>query len=218
MGMNPVTRLSAALAGVVLALGVAQTSQGAVLLSDNFDADSSSTVLNFNAFLNWTVDSGTVDYLREGNVFGIDCVGPAGGCVDSDGSTGDAGRLVSRNVFSIPSGTTGMLSLMVSGNQRGGASDILNLGILNATTLAPLLLVACPRAPSDPFSDCSLSFTNVGSTPTTVRAFIEGVGNDNIGAVFDNFLFTAVPEPVTLALLGIGLAGLGFSRRSRAAN
>jgi hypothetical protein len=35
---------------------------------------------------------------------------------------------------------------------------------------------------------------------------------------FDNLRVTALPEPDTLAIIGIGLAGLGFSRRKRVAN
>jgi hypothetical protein len=220
--MFSVNRLVTAVAGLGLALSVAQTSHAAILLSDNFDTDSATTQLNFTGFINWNVDSGTVDYIRSGD-FGLECVGDAGGCVDSDGSSGDAGRLVSKAVFNLPEGTSGTLSLMVSGNQRGELSsipDTVNIGFLFPDSLLPAFSSPCVRAPSDPYSDCSIAYAVVA--PISVRVFIEGIGNDNIGALFDDFLFTAdiaqVPEPITLALLGIGLAGLGFTRRRRIAN
>lgn len=39
-----------------------------------------------------------------------------------------------------------------------------------------------------------------------------------IGTIVNDDLASAIPEPTTLALLGIGLAGLGFSRRRRLRN
>jgi PEP-CTERM motif-containing protein len=222
--MYSVTRLLTAIAGLGLAVGIAQTSQAAVLLSDNFDSDSPVSVLNFDAFINWTVDSGTVDYIRSGDSFGIVCVGGIGGCVDSDGTSNDAGRLVSRETFSLPAFTPFAFSVEVSGNQRPGFSpaDALTVGIVDATTLALIVSSTCTRLSSDPYSTCGITVLTGWPSALTFRAFIEGAGADNVGAVFDNFVLTAeiaqASEPVTLALFGIALVGLGFRRRKSALN
>ena len=74
--------------------------------------------MNFNGLINWTVSGGTIDYIRSGG-FGIACVGGTGGCLDMDGSTGNAGRITSRQLFTFDSGVQYFIELMLSGNQRG---------------------------------------------------------------------------------------------------
>jgi hypothetical protein len=116
-------------AGVLAATTASLPAAAAVIFQDNFDADNAASVLNFNSLINWDVSGGTIDYIRNGG-FGIGCVGGTGGCLDTDGSTGNAGRITSKSIFTFDAGVDYFIDLSLSGNQRGGASDSLLFGLV----------------------------------------------------------------------------------------
>ena len=58
------------------------------------------------------------------------------------------------------------------------------------------------------------SFDSLSSPPDSFAHFEAFTISGNLVAGDVNFI-SAVPEPATLALLGLGLAGLGFSRRGQ---
>lgn len=199
-------RLISFIAATVLSAGA----QAGIIFQDDFNSEAGAvgaSILNYNSFANWTVSDGTVDVVADPNGWGIRCVGNSGKCVDLDGSTGNAGRL-SSNTLTLAAGTY-LLSFDVSGNQRGGATDGMVM------SLGGFLSESISLAFNAPWQTITRSFT-VGSATTSSIIFNHG-GGDNIGMILDNVVLSSVEvsEPATLSLLGLGLLGLGMTRRRK---
>ncbi len=203
--------------GSALALAtaiVAAPAQAAVLFQDNFDTDHPLTVTNVASLNNWTISGGSVDYLLA--YPGLSCV--AGGCLDMDGSTGNAGRITSIATYNFLAGVTYSLEAQVSGNQRNVGTDSITFGFFDTGTMMDAASATWSNIlPSDPFTPRTVSF--IPGSAGTYRLFIEGGGGDNIGVILDNVVFrddrTAVPEPATLLLSGLALLAAGATRRRR---
>ncbi len=208
------SRLRALALGAVVAAVVSPAAASSIFL-ETFDAENGgASQLNYTGFGQFTVDRGTVDIIANGG-FALRCAGGAGSCVDLDGSTGAAGRLVS-TPFDLVLGLFYDLSFDISGNQRGGASDTLSFGLTGGQLAAESVTLA----PFAPFETIVRRFAATASGPFSI--FFDHAGRDNVGIILDNVSVASVdiapvPLPATLPLLlaAFGAVGLVGRRRPR---
>lgn len=183
-----------------ISLSFAGTAQAGVLFFDNFDNEYLKT--NYDDFENWDVSEGTVDLIGEDNFF--DFLPGNGRYVDMDGSTNDAGKITTKNLFTFESGKTYQLMFDMAGSQRAESPEdsvVLEVG------LGTLLSRTITLDSNEPFMTYTETFVGDG---TSANLSFEGIGNDKRGLLLDNVKLTAVPEPASmLGLLAVGAVAAG---------
>ena len=164
-------------------------------LIDNFDENPAQ--LNYYGFSNWDVLNGSVDTIASGQGgFFIDCPGGTGICLDMDGTTNNAGDLVSKQTFSQG---TYQLSFEVSGNQQPSGFGPDAMTVEFGDFFADIILNN-----QDPFKtyEYSVNVPKQGS-----KLIFSHKGGDTGGMILDNVSViqksappSETPPPVTTTL------------------
>jgi hypothetical protein len=171
----------------------------------------------------FTFDSGSVDLYTDGG-FGLPC--PSAGCLDLDGSTGDAAHLRSIPVFTLQGGVTYQLTANVRGNARGGDSDLMVLGMSGGAFFQGSENFTL--APDDDWRVIEVLLQPI--VTADARIIIFHTQGDNVGILLDRVTLvegyeppSPLPSPIPLPAPALLLMGsLGFlamaGRRRRAAS
>lgn len=223
------------LPGLFIALATITISpaSAAVVLSDTFEGEALGTPQT--TFSNFTVESGSVDVVGSGDIFGLPCAGGSSRCVDLDGSTNAGGTIISTNSFAYAANSLVSLSFDLAGSQRGdtnpfsagfrfgGTTDVLQFtpgGGFGAVPPSNGLGLSQVQAfgtvgSAFPYTNFTISFrTNAAGS---LRPFFATASSDNIGPLLDNVNLSigAVPEPATWAFMIAGFGAVGGVMRLR---
>lgn len=205
---------------VVAALSFATSAPAATVFFQDFNSVASNS-LSLTTLPGFTVTGSTVDVVGAVNPYGI--TGLTSNVVDLDGTPGPATIISSPASFAYNAGDIVTLSLLLSGAQRGSASDpfalglaFSNLGSVSNFTGSGYFSSATAAganinlAGTDPFVLSSISF--VATAAGTFGFSFGTASNDNVGPLLDDVRLdvSAVPEPSTWAMMILGFFGVGF--------
>ena len=145
-----------------------------VLLQDDMDDENGGVATqNFDAFTSWNVTRGCVDLHGPGSINPL----PGNGLyIDLDGSCGAAGRMESKQSFTLAAGTYA-LELVLGGNNQLGPMDTATFSVGSEFSTT----ISVPE--NAPFEIRSFTFT-VGEA-TTGRIVMDHAGGDNQGILVD---------------------------------